>query len=103
MIRLADIPVGEGRAYEIDGELVAVFHLRDGTVKAVSGICPHAGGPLADGLVDLRQVVCPLHQHTFDLATGCSTSGQADLTVYSSTVDEEGNVSVRSTTTSRSA
>ncbi|GAA3455302.1 Rieske (2Fe-2S) protein [Dactylosporangium matsuzakiense] len=103
MIRLADIPVGEGRAYEIDGELVAVFHLRDGTVRAVSGICPHAGGPLADGLVDLRQVVCPLHQHTFDLATGCSTSGQADLTVYASTVDEEGNVSVRSTTTSRSA
>ncbi|MFI5914884.1 Rieske (2Fe-2S) protein [Dactylosporangium sp. NPDC051541] len=98
MIRLADIPVGEGRAYDVDGELVAVFHLRDGTVKAVSGICPHAGGPLADGLTDLRQVVCPLHQHAFDLSTGCSTTGQPDLTVYPSTVDEEGHVVVSSRT-----
>jgi nitrite reductase/ring-hydroxylating ferredoxin subunit len=89
---LTDIPVGEGRAYDVDGSVVAVFRLRDGTVRAVSAVCPHAGGPLADGLTDLRQVVCPLHQHAFDLATGCSTTGQPSLTVYPATVDPDGRV-----------
>ncbi|WP_433618068.1 Rieske (2Fe-2S) protein [Dactylosporangium sp. CA-139114] len=91
---LTSIPPGEGRAYDVDGELVAVFHLRDGSVRAVSAICPHRGGPLADGLTDLRQVVCPLHQHAFDLATGCSTTGQPSLTVYPATVDAQGRVVV---------
>jgi nitrite reductase (NADH) small subunit len=92
VIFLADIPAGEGRAFVVDGEPVAVFHLRDGTVRAVSAVCPHAGGPLADGLADLRQVVCPLHQHAFDLTTGCSLSGQPSLTVYPVTVDVSGRV-----------
>jgi nitrite reductase (NADH) small subunit len=89
---LSDIPVGEGRAYTVDGAPVAVFRLRDGTVRAVSAVCPHAGGPIADGLTDLRQVVCPLHQHAFDLSTGCSTTGQPALTVYPATVDTEGRI-----------
>ena len=67
-----DIPLGEGRAYAIDGEMVAVFRLRDGSLRAVSAVCPHRGGPLADGQIDRAVVVCPLHQHVFDLATGCS-------------------------------
>ncbi|MGI5241763.1 Rieske (2Fe-2S) protein [Dactylosporangium sp. CA-139066] len=89
---LSDIPPGEGRTYIVDGEPVAVFHLRNGTVRAVSAICPHAGGPLADGLTDLQHVVCPLHHHTFDLSTGCSTTSAFALTVYPATVDEEGEV-----------
>lgn len=77
-----DIPPGEGRAYPVDGETVAVFRLRDGSVRALSAVCPHAGGPLADGQIDLKQVVCPLHQNAWDLTTGCSLSGQPDLTSY---------------------
>jgi nitrite reductase/ring-hydroxylating ferredoxin subunit len=87
-----DIPLGEGRAVLVDGEPVAVFRLRDGSLRAVSAVCPHAGGPLADGLTDLRQVVCPLHQHAFDLATGCSTTGQPALTVYPVTADDDGRL-----------
>ncbi|MEV6930730.1 Rieske (2Fe-2S) protein [Dactylosporangium sp. NPDC051485] len=89
---LADIPVGEGRAYLVDGHPVAVFHLRDGSVRAVSAVCPHAGGPIADGLTDLSCVVCPLHQHTFDLATGRSTTSAHTLTVYPATISDEGQV-----------
>jgi nitrite reductase/ring-hydroxylating ferredoxin subunit len=87
-----EIPIGEGRAYAVGGDMVAVFRLRDGTLRAVSAVCPHAGGPLADGLTDLRVVVCPLHQHTFDLATRCSTTGQPALTVYPAAVDADGHV-----------
>jgi nitrite reductase/ring-hydroxylating ferredoxin subunit len=87
-----EIPVGEGRAYQVDGDWVAVFRLRGGALRAVGGICPHAGGPIADGMVDDRVVVCPLHQHAFELATGCSTTGQPPLRVYPVRVDDAGQV-----------
>lgn len=77
-----DVPAGEGRAYAAGGEMVAVFRLRDGSLRAVSAVCPHAGGPIADGQADLEVVMCPLHQHAFELATGCSRTGQPPLRAY---------------------
>ena len=84
-----EIPLGEGRTYAVDGEMVAVFRLRDGSLRAVSAVCPHRGGPLADGQIDLKVVICPLHLYAFDLTTGCSLSGQPDLTVYGVSVDAD--------------
>lgn len=72
-----EIPVGEGRTFAIDGTQIAVFRLRDDTLRAVDAVCPHRGGPLADGLADDRVIVCPLHNHTFDLCTGAEVSGAA--------------------------
>jgi nitrite reductase (NADH) small subunit len=82
-----DIPPGEGRTFVVDGRMVAVFRLRDGSVRATEAVCPHRGGPLADGQVDLRQVLCPLHLNAWDLTTGRSLSGQPDLTVYPVLID----------------
>jgi len=85
---VADLPVGEGRAYPAGDDMVAVFRLRDGSLHAVSAICPHAGGPIADGLVDSEVVICPLHQHVYELASGCSRTGQPALRVYLLRVDD---------------
>jgi nitrite reductase (NADH) small subunit len=84
---LDDIPFGEGRAYAVGDETIAVFRLRDGSLRAVPAVCPHRGGPLADGQIDLRQVVCPLHLNAWDLATGRSLSGQPDLPTYAVRAD----------------
>ena len=89
---LDQIPLGEGRAFAVDGKQVAVFRLRDGTVRALAAVCPHRGGPIADGTVDQQVVVCPLHQHTFDLATGCSTTGAEPLQTYHVRLDREQNL-----------
>src|SRR5229473_6817589 len=83
-----ELPVGEGRAYAAGDDMVAVFRLRRGGLRAVSAVCPHAGGPIADGLADAEIVVCPLHQHVYELATGCSRTGQASLRVYPVRVDD---------------
>ena len=77
-----EIPIGEGRAFAVDGEQIAVFRLRDGSLRAIDAVCPHKGGPLADGLADDRVVVCPLHGHTFDMCTGIETAG-ANMSVRS--------------------
>lgn len=79
---LEDIPIGEGRTYAVEGAQVAVFRLRDGTLRAIDAVCPHRGGPLADGLIDGQVVVCPLHGHTFDTSTGCEVA-DGDLSVRS--------------------
>ncbi|WP_193047396.1 Rieske (2Fe-2S) protein [Mycolicibacterium baixiangningiae] len=79
---LDEIPVGEGRTFTVDGDQIAVFRLRDGSLRALDAVCPHRGGPLADGLSDGQVVVCPLHGHTFDLCTGAEAAG-AELSVRS--------------------
>lgn len=71
-IRLAavdDLPRREGRAITVGGETLAVFRC-DGGVRAVSSACPHAGGPLADGIVAGDTVTCPLHMRVVDLLSG---------------------------------
>jgi nitrite reductase (NADH) small subunit len=83
---LDEVPLGEGRTYSVRGEQIAVFRLRDGTLRAIDAVCPHRGGPLADGLADDRVVVCPLHGHTFDLCDGREAAG-ADLSVRSFPVE----------------
>jgi nitrite reductase [NAD(P)H] small subunit len=92
---LSDIPVGEGRAFAQDGKQLAVFHLRDGSVRVLEGVCPHAGGPLADGLVDENVVVCPLHNYAYDLVTGQETSDSGlAVCAYRAEVQEDGSVHV---------
>lgn len=90
--RADDIPVGEGRTYVVDGEQVAVFRLRNGDLRALSAVCTHSGGPIADGQIDGTVVICPLHQHAFDLATGCSRTGQPPLRPYFAHIDTDGNL-----------
>lgn len=64
-----DIPLGEGRTVRVDGRRVAVFRTATGWY-AIDHSCPHAGGPLADGLAADCSVICPLHERRFALDTG---------------------------------
>ena len=90
------IPLGEGRAYAVEGRQVAVFRLRDGSLRALDAVCPHRGGPLANGLADSRVVVCPLHNFTYDLETGSEVAnGGAPAAAYPVHADEDGTVRVQ--------
>lgn len=95
---IEDIPVGEGRAYVVEGDQVAVFRLRDGSLRALEAICPHRGGPLADGLIDEAFVVCPLHGFTYDLVTGAElANGGSPACAYTAAVDTDGTMRVSAT------
>jgi nitrite reductase (NADH) large subunit len=71
---LAELPEGEGRSVRVGTREVALFRTGARTVHALGARCPHAGGPLADGIVAGGRVTCPLHAWKIDLATGEATS-----------------------------
>lgn len=79
---VTQVPPGEGREFLVDGRAVAVFRLRDGALRAVDGRCPHREGPLADGLVGMDSVVCPLHARRFSLVSGDSDAGDCAVAVH---------------------
>ena len=64
------VPKGQGFCFIVAGQEIAVFRQRDGKLFATQSRCPHKQGPLAEGIVGGGKVICPLHSHKFNLATG---------------------------------
>lgn len=91
---LEAIPPGEGRRFTAYGRQVAIFRSRCGEVFAVQAQCPHRGGPLADGLLGGKTLICPLHAWCFDVSTGQALSGDCGLETFPVRVDENGQVLV---------
>ena len=89
-----EIPLGEGRNFDLPGQRIAVFRGRDGRVFATQSECPHRGGPLADGLLGDGALVCPLHEWRFDLTTGATENGACPIEIYRTSVADDGSISV---------
>ena len=70
-----NIPLREGRSVEVGDKKIAIFNLGH-CFLAVENRCPHAGGPLADGIVSGDSVVCPLHGWRVCLLSGRVTKPQ---------------------------
>jgi len=68
-----NIPLREGRSVQVAGHEIAIFNLGD-RFLAIGNNCPHRGGPLSDGIVSGRTVVCPLHAWKIDLESGQVTN-----------------------------
>ena len=79
---VSQVPLGEGRNFDVEGTVITVFRTRTAEVFATQSRCPHKEGPLADGLLGGTMLVCPLHDTTFDLRTGESVAGNCRLRTY---------------------
>ena len=77
-----ELPPGDARAFAVGETMVAVFRLRSGELRAIDAVCPHSGGPLADGQFDTKKVICPLHNYFFSLADGTCTNGDYAVRTY---------------------
>jgi nitrite reductase/ring-hydroxylating ferredoxin subunit len=64
-----DVPDGGSMLVYARGEQIALFNA-GGTFYAIGNRCPHANGPLVDGVLDAATVSCPVHESRFDLETG---------------------------------
>lgn len=54
-----------------------VSWVEDGRICAISNVCGHFAGPLADGEREGDTVVCPWHGSRFNLCTGEAMDGPA--------------------------
>lgn len=63
---LEQLREGIGHLVLVEGVEIALFRTGD-QVFAIDARCPHADGPLADGMVCGEVVVCPLHLRRVNL------------------------------------
>lgn len=64
-----DVPPDAVMEVMVRGAAYAICNVK-GKITALSGVCPHAGGPLGQGQISEGKVVCPFHMWAFDCATG---------------------------------
>lgn len=76
------VPLGQGMCFVVHDEEIAVFRPREGGLLAVGNRCPHRQGPLSEGVVGGGKVVCPLHGHKFDLATGQGSEAHECVRIF---------------------
>ena len=55
--------------YQMGDDRIAICQVGS-EIHAVDGLCPHRGGPLAQGALHGRMLVCPWHAWEFDCITG---------------------------------
>jgi nitrite reductase (NADH) small subunit len=71
---VSEISPTKAREIEHQGRVIAIFQVGD-TYHAIDGICPHQGGPLAEGPLDGTCVTCPWHGWQFDVCSGKTPLG----------------------------
>ena len=81
------LPVGSVCEVLVGPVVVALCHASDG-FYAVSGVCPHVGGPLGQGALHGHALVCPWHAWEFDCTTGECDFRDLRLERFSVTVVE---------------
>lgn len=83
--RVDDLTPGQARRFDVGGHRIAVVRIDD-DVYAIGDQCSHEDYSLAEGEVweDEREIECPRHGSTFDLATGepCSLPATKPVPVY---------------------
>jgi nitrite reductase/ring-hydroxylating ferredoxin subunit len=103
--RAGEIPPGGRKVVEVAGRSIGIFNI-GGEFFAIRNQCPHAGGPLCEGILSgfvsstepgqyeyVRRgeiVRCPWHQWEFDVKTGQSWFDPKKVRVrsYETSVEE---------------
>ena len=93
VVAVDDVPVGQGRVVEAEGKDLALFNV-EGTFYAIDNTCIHRGGPLGEGDLEGRIVLCPWHAWRWDVTTGANANNPAVKMACYAVVVEDGEVFV---------
>jgi len=86
--RVTDVPLGRAKAYDVNGRTIALYHTARGFF-ATDNVCPHRGGPLAEGDLVGNEITCPWHLWGFDVESGLC-AGNPEIRVVAHEVRVEG-------------
>lgn len=75
--KVESIPLGTIAEVEVSGKTIAVANVA-GKLFAISGICLHEGGPLGEGALNGKVLICPWHAWEYDVTTGKIAGSPAD-------------------------
>lgn len=64
-------PVDEAKEFFLGDRPICIANV-NGTYSAMDNVCPHRGGPLGQGMIEGRKVVCPWHAWAWDPKTGAT-------------------------------
>lgn len=67
--KVAEIPAGAIREFQVDGRTLALANV-GGKFHAINNTCLHRGGPLGQGVLEGHVVTCPWHGWQYDVLTG---------------------------------
>ena len=87
-IAASDLAPGQCTEATVGATPVAIYNV-DGTFYATSNTCLHRGGPLGQGLLEGRAVMCPWHAWSWDVTTGENVAN-GDLKIPTYEVKVEG-------------
>ncbi len=89
-ININEIPNMGSRVLYYKEEEIAIFKIKNGSIHAISNLCPHKKGKLSEGLVHEEFVTCPLHNWDIDLNTGEAKGENCDCsTTYETMIKED--------------
>jgi 3-phenylpropionate/trans-cinnamate dioxygenase ferredoxin subunit len=78
-----DLPNGERMFVEVDEYHMVIFNIA-GNLYAIGDVCSHDYGPVGEGELDGKEIICPRHGARFDVTTGKVTALPAteDIPAY---------------------
>jgi thiamine pyrophosphate-dependent acetolactate synthase large subunit-like protein/nitrite reductase/ring-hydroxylating ferredoxin subunit len=77
-----DLPEGQVTTVIAGLTAVCLIHTAEHGFTALDNRCPHQGGPLGEGQVDGKWLICPWHGYEYDPATGEPPDGYGDVATY---------------------
>ena len=87
---LGELPKDSVIEVEHEGDLYALCNA-GGEIRAMSGVCPHEGGPLGQGALLNGILTCPWHAWEFDSRSGaCLIDDMMRVPTYRVRVEESG-------------
>lgn len=92
--RIEDVPTNTGLPVQAEEQAIALYKV-DGKVYALDGVCPHAGGPLAEGSLNGCLAMCPWHGWEFNVKTGVCDFNPSIATKTFPVKEENGQVFIQ--------
>jgi nitrite reductase/ring-hydroxylating ferredoxin subunit len=87
---VGELADGQARVVDVAGRTLALFNV-GGVFYALDNACAHRGGPLGEGDLEGRLVVCPWHAWRWDVTTGRNANNPAvTMTCYPVRVEPDG-------------
>ncbi|MGD9945243.1 MAG: non-heme iron oxygenase ferredoxin subunit [Burkholderiaceae bacterium] len=85
----SQIRANRTRLCRVGDKAICLYNV-GGTIYASDDLCTHGMASLADGYIDGDEIVCPLHDGRFCIASGKATGAPCtvDLRTYSVTVTD---------------